>query len=189
MKNSKPSVWNIPNALSVLRIALIPLFVWIYVRGDSAEEYYKAAGVIALSGLTDLLDGRIARKYGQITELGKILDPVADKLTQAAIVLCLATRYRPFFFLFLLLAVKEITMAVISLILLARRQKLDGAMWFGKVATAVFYLCTVVLIALPQLPTWAVNAMMAVTAGCLLVAFVLYLRQFYRLFLQARKAA
>ena len=81
--------WNIPNALSLLRIALVPVFLLLYL----ARLDRWAFAVLVLSGLTDALDGFIARRFNQITDCGKLLDPISDKLTQVAVVIALATRY------------------------------------------------------------------------------------------------
>ena len=84
---------NIPNALSLVRIVLLPVFATLYLMSNQYSNLlYWSFGVLLLSGITDSLDGIIARKFNQITELGKILDPVADKLTQVTVVLCLAVR-------------------------------------------------------------------------------------------------
>lgn len=83
MKQSlKKEIFSIPNIMGYARIILIPIFVWTYYTAEEMMDYYFAAFVILLSGLTDMLDGYVARKYDMITELGKVLDPIADKLTQ-----------------------------------------------------------------------------------------------------------
>ena len=129
MKLTKKEVFSIPNILSFVRILLIPVFMVFYLTAKTPLDYYIAAAVILISGLTDMADGLIARKCHMITELGKVLDPIADKLTQAAIVFTLIFRFPAMFFLFVLLAVKEIFMGVNGLILLKKGKKLDGAMW------------------------------------------------------------
>ena len=87
-------MFTIPNILSYFRILLIPLFVYLYFKAETPPEFFRAAVVLGISGFTDLFDGKIARRFNQITELGILLDPVADKLTEGAVVLCLMTRYR-----------------------------------------------------------------------------------------------
>ena len=83
---------SIPNCMCYFRILLIPLFVWRFVTAETAADYYLAGGIVALSGLTDLFDGKIARRFQMATELGKFLDPLADKLTLGALLLCMALR-------------------------------------------------------------------------------------------------
>lgn len=120
MKPTAKEIWSIPNILSYIRLLLIPIFVYIYITANSTSDYYVAALIILLSGLTDMLDGLIARKFNQITELGKTIDPIADKLTQAAIVGCLMFRYDYMWILVLLLVVKELFMGINGLILLKK---------------------------------------------------------------------
>ena len=104
----KASDWyTIPNLLGYFRILLIPVFAWLYLQAETSQECFTAALVIGLSGLTDLFDGKIARKFNQVTELGKFLDPVADKLTLGVIIVCLATRYREIWLLAGLFLIKE----------------------------------------------------------------------------------
>ena len=92
-KPTLQEVFTIPNILSYFRILLIPLFVYWYLSAETPAQFFRAAVVLGISGLTDTFDGRIARRFNQITELGILLDPVADKLTEGAVVLCLLTRY------------------------------------------------------------------------------------------------
>ena len=88
----KREIFSIPNLMGYFRILLIPLFSWLYCTADSTGDYYAAAAVVGVSGLTDMFDGKIARRFNMITELGKFIDPLADKLTQAALLICLAVR-------------------------------------------------------------------------------------------------
>ena len=82
-KQIRDEAFSIPNMLSYFRLLLIPLFIVLYVH----EDFTEALITLAVSGLSDILDGRIARKYNMVTDLGKVLDPVADKLTQCAMML------------------------------------------------------------------------------------------------------
>ena len=182
MEKKKSQIWSIPNLLSCVRLALIPVFVGIYLRAENAADYRLAAGVILLSGFTDALDGFIARRFDMITELGKALDPVADKLTQAAILLCLMFRYPKMAVLVAILAARDLFMGINGLILLRRGKKLDGAKWFGKVSTAVFYISTFVLILVPELPVVAVNALMALVGFFLSLSFILYFPLFVQMY-------
>lgn len=175
MKLTKKEVFSIPNILSFVRILLIPVFMVFYLTAKTPMDYYIAAAVILISGLTDMADGLIARKCHMITELGKVLDPIADKLTQAAIVFTLIFRFPAMFFLFVLLAVKEIFMGVNGLILLKKGKKLDGAMWFGKLSTAVLYVVMFIFIAVPTLPDLAANILMIVAGFFLALSFILYI--------------
>ena len=81
----KEKIFTIPNMMSVFRILLIPFILWMFFT----ERYYIAAGLLVLSGITDLLDGFIARRFHMISALGKALDPIADKLTILAVLVSL----------------------------------------------------------------------------------------------------
>lgn len=182
MKLQKKEIFSIPNILGYIRILLIPLFTWRYLTAQSQADYYAAAGIVLLSGLTDLLDGFIARRFHMITELGKALDPIADKLTQAAIVFCLMFRVQWMVWLVLLFVVKECYMGVANLIVMRRGRKLNGAEWFGKVCTAVFYIVMFLMIALPGLGTAWKNTMMLICAAFMALSLVLYIPVFVRLY-------
>ena len=133
---------------------MIPVFCYLYI---GKEQYLAAAGLVLVSSLTDLFDGKIARRFNMVTELGKLLDPVADKLTHAALALCLAVRYPLMWLLIGLMLVKEGYMGIMGLLFLRKGKKLDGAMWFGKVCTAVLFAGLLVLFLFPYLPAAAAN--------------------------------
>ena len=146
---SKKEIFSIPNLMGYFRILMIPVFCYLYI---GKQRYLAASAAVLLSSLTDLFDGKIARKFNMVTELGKLLDPVADKLTHGALALCLALRYPLMWALILLLIVKEGYMAVMGAVLLKKGKKLNGAMWFGKVCTAVLFAGLLVLFLFPHLP-------------------------------------
>ncbi|MCL1905988.1 MAG: CDP-alcohol phosphatidyltransferase family protein [Clostridiales bacterium] len=129
-------IWSIPNILSLLRIALIPFVMYNYLKGA-----VNVAGVaLIISGLTDAADGFIARRFGQITSLGKILDPLADKLTQVCVAVGLCLTYRALLPLALVLGVKELLMGLMGITLLRRGKQPFAARWWGKLATIAFYV-------------------------------------------------
>ena len=136
-----------------------------------------AFATLLLSGLTDLFDGMIARRFHQITDCGKLLDPISDKLTQVAVVISLATRYRELLPLAILCFIKESCQAVGGAIMLKRQREVRGSKWFGKVSTAVFYAAMLVLVLfdLSGLIRWLLVAFVGVW---MLTAFVGYLRIF-----------
>ena len=92
IKNWKKEIFTIPNVLSMIRLALIPLYIYIYLNAKTDAHYYISAGILAVSCLTDLIDGQIARRCNMISTLGKMLDPFADKATQFTLIICLAIR-------------------------------------------------------------------------------------------------
>lgn len=128
--------FTIPNLLTCMRIVMIPLFIWLY---SGTQQYELAALVLLISGLTDILDGFVARKFNMISDLGKFLDPVADKLTQAAILVCLSVRYPLMLGIFALMFVKEIYAFYSGLQVVKKTGIVLGAQWHGKAATVLLY--------------------------------------------------
>ena len=107
VKNWKKDIFTIPNLLSLFRLLLIPVYIVIYLNAEDAADYYLAAGILTVSCLTDLIDGKIARHFNMITSLGKLLDPVADKATQFALILCLTMKHKVLRYLMALFVLKE----------------------------------------------------------------------------------
>ena len=169
---------SVPNLLSYLRIVLIPVFAALFAHRLGVA----AACVLVASGLTDLLDGWIARHYGMVTDLGKILDPLADKLTSATVCVCLVIRNGNLFFLLLLFIIKEVLMVIGGARLLKKGYRVEGANWYGKLATFVFYVAMISIIAfdLTRYP-YVSEVFIIVPLALMLFAFVMYLRIFLRL--------
>lgn len=175
----KEDFFTIPNILSYIRILMIPFYINLYLKADTVEDYYLAGMVLVLSGITDALDGIIARKTGQITDLGKLIDPVADKLTQVAVVGVMFFE-RPYILPLLILFVfKELFLAINNIILLRKNIYMDGALWFGKVATAVFYVFMFILVIFPSFDKSQSIPLIMITAIFQLIALVGYGRWFY----------
>ncbi|MGM9618974.1 MAG: CDP-alcohol phosphatidyltransferase family protein [Oscillospiraceae bacterium] len=175
---TKDQVCTIPNALSLLRLLLIPVFLYLY-RVKAA--YVPALGVVALSALTDALDGAIARRFHMVSDLGKFLDPLADKLTQCAMLLCLIQRYRQACFLLGLFVIKELAMLGFALLTLQRTDRVHSARWYGKVNTALLESSAAALLFLPTLPGRAVTALSLLCAASLLLTLLLYAAFFSRM--------
>ena len=171
----RQQLFSVPNLMGYFRIILIPLIVWRYVTADSVTDYYVAAAIIGLSGITDFLDGFVARKCNQITKVGKILDPVADKLTQAAIVVALATRYKLMVILIALFIVKEGYMAVMGAIMLKRGRMIDGARMCGKICTAALYVVMFILILVPDISLPISNTLILSCIALMVYSFVIYI--------------
>ena len=175
---------NVPNALSFFRMLLIPVFIVFYMMADKTDYVYYvyAASALILSGLTDLFDGVIARKFNQITELGKILDPIADKLTQMAVVICVAIKLNniEITLALTLFVLKEIAMLIGGYIILKNNIVIQPSQWYGKIATAVFYI-VMAAIALFDLGTRTSFILILVAAAFMLFAFFQYLRDYFRM--------
>lgn len=180
-KYSSKEIFSIPNLMGYFRILLIPVFCYVYCTAQSNRDYYIASGIVLLSSLTDMFDGKIARRFHMITELGKALDPIADKLTHAALAFCLATRYPLMWALIALMAVKEGYMGLMGLKYLKKGRKLDGAMWYGKVCTALLFVALLALFLFPELPLAAVNVMIGVMMAVMLFTLCMYVPVFRRM--------
>lgn len=127
---------NIPNILSVIRIFLVFVFVYLFF---ALTEPYIALLIFLLAGATDVLDGYLARRNNWITDLGKILDPVADKLMQCTVLVCLCIKdYIPFWFM-LPFFIKEITSLVMGFVVIKRRNVAVVSKWYGKFTVCLFY--------------------------------------------------
>ena len=171
---NKKDLFTIPNIIGYVRILLIPVFCWLYVKG----YYGWAVFTVLFSSFTDLFDGMIARKFNQVTELGKVLDPVADKMTHFALAILLALRYPLMWALLFLMVIKEGYMAIAGLKHLGHN-KLDGAMWYGKVCTATLFAGLFLLFCFYNMPLWLVNTMIIVMMVVMEYTFIRYI-MFYR---------
>lgn len=179
IKDWKKEVFTIPNLLSLIRLALIPVYVHIYLNARVERDYQLAAFVLAASCLTDAIDGKLARHLGQITNLGKLLDPVADKVTQLAITICLSTRYPVLLKVLVLFLAKETFQFIAMVMNLCRGKMLNGALMAGKVCTTVLFTSLILLVLLPNLdPKW-VEVIAVLDSVCLFAAFLQYARAYF----------
>lgn len=165
---------TIPNLLSVCRIIMIPVFIWVYC---CRKEYLLAFWVLCLSGVTDLVDGFIARTFHMVSNLGKALDPIADKLTQGAVLLCLGIRFPQMFFLAGLLAAKEITTGLMSLSAIHKTKEVKSADWHGKVTTCLLYFTMLLHILWGGIPQTASVLLTVLCVIMMAVSFVMYFRR------------
>ena len=167
--------------MGYFRILLIPVFCVVYLRADTPGEKYLAAAILLISTVTDFLDGKIARHFHMITEVGKFLDPVADKLTHAAVALCLAFHYPLMRWLIFLMVIKEGFMAVMGAWNLKHGQKLNGAKWFGKVCTATLFLLLLVLVVFPWIPRKTADFFILAEMVIMFLTLILYIPEFQKL--------
>lgn len=174
IKDWKKDIFTIPNMLSVFRLLLIPLYVAIYLNARDTADYHLAAAILAVSCLTDLIDGQIARRFHMVSAVGKFLDPLADKVTQFTMVVCLSIRYCVLWFLVGLIFVKEIFQLVAGILQFRKGKMLKGAQISGKISTTVLFLSLIILVMLPDIPYTAVKWIALVDSIVLLIAFVDY---------------
>ena len=179
IQNWKKEVFTIPNLLSMFRIILIPVYMTIYLRATHAHDYILAGAVLAISCLTDLIDGKIARRFNMISMLGKILDPIADKATQFTLTLCLALRYPILWLLMAIFVVKESFQLVAGVIHLRKGKILPGALMEGKVCTTVFFVSLIAMVLFPKMNTKLVSTIAGINIVFLVISFVGYFRAYY----------
>lgn len=184
--NSK-KVFTIPNILSMFRIILIPIIVWVYFDKSIANNYLIALVLVFVSAATDVLDGIIARKFNLITDLGKILDPIADKLTQFVVVFCLACDHPMMFTVAAIIFAKELMMLIGAVLFVKEGNETPYARWWGKLTTVVLY-ATMLLFILSAVLNVALADWLSVTAISLCIACLVFSFLNYALiFIEAKK--
>lgn len=169
--------WTIPNVLTLVRFGMIPIIIWLYMF---KEAYFPAAIVMGLSGLTDIVDGVVARKFNMITDIGKIIDPIADKLTQATVIFCLAIRYDAMRALFVAHVIKEIAMGIMGIISL-KHHEINSARWYGKVSTVVLFFVTVIHIVFPVVNETLSIVLVSISMAVMAMALIMYIRFYFKL--------
>lgn len=170
---SKDQILTIPNLLSVIRIALIPVFIWLYVF---EENYTASIGVILLSGATDIIDGWMARRFGMVSDFGKALDPLADKLTQATLLLCLLSNHKLLWGLIVIFVVCELVKFGLGIAVAQKHDEVIGAKWYGKANTVVIYTIMMLLILFPEMNPILSNTLICICAVSIVIAHALYFR-------------
>ncbi len=176
-KINKNELFTIPNILSYVRIILAIIFFLVYQINNGNNGVILGL-ILIVSAITDLLDGKIARKFNQVSELGKLLDPFADKLTQAIILICLMSKYEMVKCVILVFVIKEVCMSAKSFQLIKETKQNEGAQWYGKFSTTVFYIVMIVIILFPSIPMNIVNNMILVSGLCMVMSFVKYMEYF-----------
>lgn len=169
---------NVPNLLSLMRLGLVPVFAWVFFSPIPNARYW-AAGIYALAFLTDILDGYIARRFHMVTPLGRVLDPMADKLMTFAVILCICIAGIIPKWAVVIFFCKELILGVGGLILFHNTKDVIPANWLGKASTGVFFLVLGVLVLFPDIPQSVAVALISVALALAVVALLRY-AQLYR---------
>ena len=180
IKDWKKEIFTIPNLLSLFRLVLIPVYVIIYLNARGNMDYYIAAGILAVSCLTDLIDGKIARHFNMISTVGKILDPLADKATQFTLIVCLTLKYPVLLWLVVLFIIKESFQLVAGGINLRKGKMLKGALLTGKICTTILFLSLIFMVMLPDLSEAVVRSIAVVDFIFMLISFGDYLITYFK---------
>ena len=176
----KHKIITIPNILSLFRLLLIPVIMWLYIV---KEDPVLTTVILALSGITDIVDGIIARKCNMISDFGKAFDPVADKLTQIAMLFCLVSRFKWMLLPLCVMVIKEVTAGILGLLVIRKTGKVDGAVWHGKATTVSLYSMMIIHLIWYNIPGVISGILIgACTALALLSAFM-YSRENVRILL------
>lgn len=162
---------TIPNVLSFFRLCLIPVIVWLYTV---KQDYLWTLLILLMSAITDIVDGIIARKCNMISDFGKAFDPVADKLTQMAMLFCLVSRFPYMMIPFVLLVVKEVFTGITALITIKRTNTVKGAVWHGKLTTVVLYSMMAIHLLWYNIPRTVSLILVGICIGIMLMSFILY---------------
>ena len=180
IKNWKKEIFSIPNLLSLFRLALIPVYILIYMNAEKPSHYYLSAGILAVSCLTDLIDGKIARHFNMVTTLGIILDPFADKATQFTLIVCLAIKHPVLFFLIGLFILKEgFQLIAGGFNLLKKGKMLSGALLAGKICTTVLFISLILMVMIPTMSDQTVLIITLIDAGFMTVSFISYILAYF----------
>ena len=174
----------VPNALTVLRFLLIPIIVIACVQG----QYILAIAVLSVSGLTDILDGTIARKYNYITDFGKLMDPLADKATQISLLTTLFIKGAIPIWILAIVVLKEFCM-VSGASFLYGKELVVSSKWYGKLATVLFYVAMVISLFLEQIGNTTNNIIKAIGIADTVIYYlavittiaslIMYMKAFY----------
>ena len=179
----KEQVLTIPNLLSAFRIALLPVIVWLYFF----KANYKAAILMLLvSGLTDIVDGFIARKFNMVSDFGKIIDPFADKLTQCALLISIGIRHKVLLIPAALFLLKEPILALMGYKLIKEKDSFNSAKWYGKLNTVIIYSSILILILFPNIPKAVVTVIAVICLITMILSMIMY-AVFYKNLLKAKE--
>lgn len=175
----KEQILTIPNLLSIIRLLIIPFIVYLYCF---RRLYIEAVIFIVLSGITDVIDGIIARKFNMVSDFGKILDPVADKLTQITVIFCIATHIPEMWVLVGMFIAKEFIMMVMGMAAIKKLESVNSAKWYGKANTVILYAVMILFIIFPNMPSAFSLALLLTCTVSLTISLGLYIRFYFRLF-------
>lgn len=179
IKDWKKDVFTIPNVLSVIRLLLIPVYVTIYLGAKEDVHYTIAGAIMAVSCLTDMIDGMIARRFNMISALGKFLDPLADKLTQFTVILCLVLDYPVLWYIVGLFVIKELFQLFAGIITFRKGRMLKGALISGKVSTAVLFVSLISMVMF-RVSENVAGIITIIDGILLLISFADYFRTYYQ---------
>ena len=165
IKDWKKEVFTIPNLLSLFRLALIPVYIYIYLGATETYQYITAGTIMAVSCLTDLIDGKVARRFNMVS--------------QFTLTVCLSLKHPQLFPVLALFVVKELFQLIAGAVHLKMGKMLPGALMAGKVCTTVLFISLIALVLFPLVDDTVVSVIAAVDAVFLAISFVSYILAYF----------
>ena len=184
MEEKKNKILTVPNALSLLRILLVPVFMYLYI---GRQNTLWTAIVLIISCASDVIDGPIARKFNQVSDVGKALDPIGDKLTQIGLMVCLITKYPLMWVPAIIIVIKEIVSGILGLVTIKKANVVKGAVWHGKLTTVLLFLMMGLhLLWPPRLPDLISWISIGICCAMMLYSFTMYTIRYIRTLKEAQ---
>jgi len=177
--------FSIPNIMSYIRILLIPVFMIVYIKYDNS---LLALILIIISSMTDVLDGIVARKFNMVTDWGKLVDPLADKLTQFCIMISLITKFPYFLWLAIIILVKEVVSLAYGYYVFHETGVVKSADWHGKLSTCLLVGTFMAHFIWPKMDTSISYILVIACGGMMVLSFALYLIRYGKTLKEGRKS-
>lgn len=171
----KKEYFSIPNLLSYFRILMLPVFLYLYFHADTTRDYVVAFALLVISMMTDLVDGWIARKFNMITDFGKLLDPLADKLTQGFLAIAVCSRYPLMISFVIYFACKEFYMLGMGLYIHKKTNHVIAAKMYGKISTVIIDVLVPLMLLFPNMPETLANIFIMIMTVGMTVSLVKYI--------------
>lgn len=179
---TKREIFSIPNILCYFRILLVPVFLYVYLTVKTDNGRFLAAVVLLISSCSDFLDGYIARNYNMVTELGKLIDPIADKLTQFVVACTLVYTYPAYIWLIVIIVLKDGMLLFVGWFIYKKTgEHLKQAEMPGKIATAFFFMASIILVAW-NISNTVASLLIYITVALMSVAMIYYGMGLYQLY-------
>ena len=188
-KDFKREYFSIPNLMGYFRLLVVPIYLYLYITATETKDYYIAAAVMAVSFLSDFFDGKIARKFNMVTEFGKILDPIADKVTQGAMAISFSFRFPAMIPLLILFVCKEGFMGIVGAYMMKKGYRMDGAQMHGKVCTAVLDVVMLIILMFPDISYTIVNILVCISMAVMLYSFFRYVKMYLEVWKEQKEKA
>ncbi len=167
---------HLPNILSTFRIILIPFFVWQMIEGNTT----LAGCILLVSSITDFFDGFLARKFNWVSDFGKLLDPIADKLTQTTISVVLIITLKHYWYFFAFMIFKDFVILLLGAILLKQGMNFKGAKFLGKASTFFFYGGMLLIVFFPGMPEWLTLSILIISVLLGLISALQYIPVYFQ---------